>query len=351
MRNNRASVRRRVMSLLVGLLVLVIGSAAAGWWVINQLWDRPQCTLNRPVRVRIPAGASLREVVRILRDAGVVRHPQWLEWYFRWKRTDRRIRAGLYEFRGTLSTRDIHDHLLHGDYIVRVLRFPEGWDRFDVARYLARMGFGSETVILQRMRDPDVVAWIRDLDPEAPDLEGYLFPSTYTFFVDATLDEVLFRMVRTFRQKWRPAWTQRARELGWTVRQVVTLASMIEKETPKRAERPMVSAVFHNRLRRGMRLECDPTVIYAWRLRGIQPVPLQYAHLTIDSPYNTYKYSGLPPGPIANPGLASLRAALYPAAGDWLYFVADGTGGHRFARTYGEHLRNVRRYRQWRRRE
>jgi UPF0755 protein len=313
---------------------------------LRWLLEQPQCRLDRPVRVEVPPGASLRQVVRQLQAAGVVRRPWLLQGLFRWYRTDRQVRAGLYEFRGTLSTWDLYRQLLEGHYIVRTLTIVEGWDRFDVARYLEEQGLAPRSVTLQRMADASRVTWIRDLDPEAPDLEGYLYPSTYEVFANATLDEVLFRAVQTFRRQWRPEWTERAHQMGLTVRQVVTLASLIEKETPRPEERPMVSAVYHNRLRHGMRLECDPTVIYAWRWLGITPVPLTRADMDIDSPYNTYRYAGLPPGPIANPSRASLEAALYPSDGDWLYFVADGRGGHRFARTYAEHLRNVRLYRE-----
>lgn len=331
---------RKVLGVGLGVFLVLAGIGGLRW-----LLDRPQCQLDRPVRVEIPAGTPLRGVLRRLQETGVLRRPWLVYALFRWYRTDRQVRAGLYEFRGTLSTWDVYHQLLEGHYIVRTLTVVEGWDRFDIARYFEDQGLASRTVTLQRIADPRVAAWIHDLDPEAPDLEGYLYPSTYEVFTDATLDEVLFRMVRTFRRQWRPEWTDRARQLGLTVRQVVTLASLIEKETPRPEERPMVAAVYHNRLRAGMRLECDPTVIYAWRWLGVTPVPLRRADMDIDSPYNTYRYTGLPPGPIANPGQASLEAALYPAEGDWLYFVADGQGGHRFARTYAEHLRNVRLYR------
>ncbi len=336
--------RRRLLRWLgVGLVLAlgVLGGLGGLQWLLTQ----PQCRLDRPVRVEVRPGTPLREVVAQLQAAGVVRRPWLLRGIFRWYRTDRQVRAGLYEFQGTLSTWDVYRQLLEGHYIVRTLTIVEGWDRFDVARYLEEQGIAPRAVTLRRIADARLATWVRDLDPEAPDLEGYLYPSTYEVFANATLDEVLFRAVQTFRRQWRPEWTERASQMGLTVRQVVTLASLIEKETPRPEERPMVSAVYHNRLRHGMRLECDPTVIYAWRWLGITPVPLARADMNIDSPYNTYRYAGLPPGPIANPGRASLEAALYPAEGGWFYFVADGQGGHRFARTYAEHLRNVRLYR------
>lgn len=337
--------RRRWLFRWLGAGVLLVLLAVGGLGGLRWLLERPQCQLDRPVRVEVRPGASLREVVEQLQAAGVVRRPWLLRGLFRWYRTDRQVRAGLYEFRGTLSTWDLYRQLLEGHSIVRTLTIVEGWDRFDVARYLEEQGVAPRAVTLQRIADARLATWVRDLDPEAPDLEGYVYPSTYEVFANATLDEVLFRAVQTFRRQWRPEWTERASQMGLTVRQVVTLASLIEKETPRPEERPMVSAVYHNRLRRGMRLECDPTVIYAWRWLGVTPVPLTRADMDIDSPYNTYRYAGLPPGPIANPGRASLEAALYPTDGDWLYFVADGRGGHRFARTYAEHLRNVRLYR------
>jgi UPF0755 protein len=219
---------------------------------------------------------------------------------------------------------------------------PEGWTMFDVAGEVAREGLASRKQFLEAARNP---ALIRDIAPKAPTLEGFLFPATYRFPHRTSAAAMTAAMVRRFREEWAKLSGQDEPPGKLSVGQVVALASLVEEETPKAAERPIIAGVFLNRLRLGYPLECDPSVVYALKLAGQYQGKLHPAELRIASPYNTYLHYGLPPGPIGNPGAASLRAVLDPAHVDYLYFVADGSGGHAFSRTLAEHRKNVARYR------
>jgi len=213
----------------------------------------------------------------------------------------------------------------------------------EVAALLEREGWADAASVRAAARRVDAIA---DLDPAAGDLEGYLFPDTYQFARGTSPDQIVARMVARFREVFSAADVNAARASGRSLREVVTLASLIEEETRLASERALVGSVFRNRLRRRMLLQCDPTVAFALALDGRPRSALTRADLRFDSPYNTYLHPGLPPGPIASPGEAALRAALEPYPSNYLYFVASGTGGHHFTRTLPEHLRAVRRYRE-----
>jgi UPF0755 protein len=228
--------------------------------------------------------------------------------------------------------------------MLQAVTIPEGLDFLEIAARLAAAGFGDEAVFLRAFRD---ASRIRDLDPRATDLEGYLFPDTYHFPVGETPVRITEAMVRRFREVAGPAFLEEAERAGFSLRQAVTLASLIEEETSLPAERPRISRVFHNRLQTGMRLECDPTVLYGLRRAGQNVSRLYYKHLKHDSPWNTYVHRGLPAGPICNPGRASLEAALRPDPGDELYFVAAPEGGHRFSRDLATHVRAVAQWRDY----
>jgi len=214
---------------------------------------------------------------------------------------------------------------------------PEGLTRLEIADLLA-------TPAEEFIATTSTNELIKDLDPIAPNLEGYLFPETYSFPKGTSAREVAQAMVRQFRQTFNSAWQARTTQLGFSIRDMVILASLIEKETSNPEERKLISAVFHNRLQRKMKLDCDPTIIYALKLKGTYDGRLGWKDLKLDSPYNTYLYPGLPPGPIANPGHAALEAALYPADVDYLYFVSRNDGSHVFSHTLKEHNRNVQIY-------
>ncbi len=326
--------------LFIGMIVLGI----LGYRYLQTALRRPQCNLMQPVRVNIEPGTTLKQALKVLASKGVVRRPRLLELLFRWYHTESDLKAGLYEFKGQLNSWDIYHLLLHGQVLTRTIAIAEGWDRWDLALYFEKQRIAPAKQVLELYTAPDLLQLIHDLDPVASDLEGYLFPSTYRIREPVNLRDVFRKMIQTFRNQWNETRSRQARALGKSVHEIVTLASLIEKETAIPEERPLVASVFWNRLRRSMRLECDPTVIYAWRLMGRNPVPLTRNDLQVDSPYNTYRYVGLPPGPIANPGLPAIDAALYPAETNYYYFVADGKGGHRFSTSYHEHLRNIRKY-------
>ncbi len=291
--------------------------------------------------VEVKRGTSVRALARLLDSEGVILSPRafrtlvWLEGPLA------TVKAGKYEFRGSNSLAQVAQHLLEGRVVHLQVTIPEGLRLREVASLLARQGLGEAPELLQATRRAD---WVRDLDPAALDLEGYLFPDTYRLASGISAEEVLMPMVERFRKVFEPAWRARAAELGMSMRQVVTLASLIEEETGAPEERPLIAAVFHNRLRQRMRLQCDPTVIYALEREGQYRGFLSRKDLRFDSPYNTYVYGSLPPGPISSPGRESLHAALYPAEADYLYFVSMNTGRHFFSRHLRDHERAVQMY-------
>jgi len=228
--------------------------------------------------------------------------------------------------------------------LLHAVTVPEGLDVGETATRIAEQGFGPVEALLAAFRDP---APVLDLDPEAEDLEGYLFPETYHFPRGATPGAIAETMVARFREAATSDYAARAASVGLTLRQAVTLASMIERETSRPEERARISTVFHNRLARGMRLQCDPTVVYALRRAGRTPARLTYRDLEFDSPWNTYVVRGLPPGPIASPGRPSLDAAVNPVEGSELYFVASPDGGHRFSETLEQHVQAVAEWRRY----
>jgi UPF0755 protein len=233
---------------------------------------------------------------------------------------------------------DVIDRIARGDVYKRLITFREGLIIPELAQIFEERGFGPAA---EFERAAGNAALIADLDPEARDLEGYLFPETYALPRGTSADELVAQMVALFKRLYAEPLRVEARAAGLTTRQVVTLASLVEKETARPEERRLVGAVYRNRLKLGMGMQADPTVIYALQKAGQYDGNLSRDDLQFDSPYNTYRYAGLPPGPIANPGLASIEAAVHPAAVAHLYFVSRNDGSHVFADTLTEHNRNV----------
>ena len=293
------------------------------------------------VLVDIPPGTSTAAIGRRLVASGIVRD----EATFRiavWRSgRDRGLQAGEYRFAAPLSAMEVVETIARGRVHLLPITFPEGLTRHEMAERFGRSGFGSAEAFLAAGARVDLVA---DLDPDAADLEGYLFPETYSLPRGATADDLVEAMVAQFRRAFDADLRARAAARGLRVREVVTLASLIRRETGLDEERPIVSAVYNNRLDRRMPLQCDPTVIYALELAGLYDGNLTRENLRFDSPYNTYVYPGLPPGPIGAPGAADLRAAVAPADVSHLYFVSRNDGSHVFADTLREHNRNVREY-------
>lgn len=331
----------RKLGLLALLAISALGAGAA--WLDSQI-SRPYRG-HRPqqVFVDVPRGTSRWGVAGILRRSDVIRSrlafALFSDWHFR-----RPLQAGEYFFDQPLNSREAFWKIAHGRIFVRTMLIPEGWTIYDIAAEVEQQKICSRQEFIAAAHN---TALISDLDPHGQSLEGFLFPSTYEFTRHSTCEQVVKRMVQNFRAVWETIDTQNssALSLGFTPEQIVTLASLVERETPNGDERPLVAGVFYNRLRMNIPLQCDPTVQYALALTGQPEKDVRPEDLRIDSPYNTYEHPGLPPGPIANPGEASLRAALSPTSTDYLYFVANDKGGHFFSRTLAEHNRNVARLR------
>ena len=311
-------------------IVVVVGVA---WLAFGLLWPAGP---SQQKTVQLKAGSSAHHIAAELAHAGIIRSEYaFLLWHYMHGRKP--LKAGEYAFDHRAPLREVYDRIVRGDIFFETLVVPEGYNIYDVAGALEQAGLGKREDFL-KVAQTDT-ALVRDLDPKALSLEGYLFPDTYHFTRTQSLHDMAAVMVRRFRQN--------AREMGLTqnVHDVVTMASIVEKETGAPEERPEVASVFYNRLQKNMELKTDPSVIYAALLNNRYSGVIHQSDLHFESPYNTYRNTGLPPGPISNPGKASLQAAMHPAQTDYLYFVSDNQGHHRFARTDAEHALNVQAYR------
>jgi UPF0755 protein len=324
---------RRLLKL--ALLLIVLAAAWLGWAL---LWP---ATPSETKFVMLKPGWSTRHIATELEANGVI-HSWRAFLLYHYVARRRSLKAGEYKFDSAESALRVHDRLMRGDVYVHTVVVPEGFTMFDIAGAIQSAGLGSAQDFLTQAKGQ--IALIRDLDPQAQTLEGYLFPDTYGFTRTQTMADIVGAMVHRFRQEAKQIGLNLSVQNG-DVHRIVTLASIVEKETAAPEERPLVAGVYLNRLQIGMALDADPSVIYASLLAGQYQGTISRADLQLDSPYNTYKHPGLPPGPIANPGKASLQAAMNPTKSDYLYFVSDNNGHHRFARTLDEHARNVALYR------
>ena len=328
--------RRRTFRFAVTALLLLALAAAGllGWSLFT-----PFQGFSGEAFVEIAKGTSTRNIASELALEGAVRS-RWQFLAVRLLRPSARLEAGEYRFAHPDSAWNIFDRIVRGDVFYYELTVPEGSNMFDTAAVVDRLGFLNGRDFLRAAHDP---ALVRDIAPAAPTLEGYLFPSTYRVTRSASVHQLCRMMTEEFRRQWRaldpPAQTD--------VHRVVTMASMVEKETAVEAERPEVASVYYNRLDRGMALDCDPTTIYAALLDERYRGTIYRSDLANQNPYNTYVHAGLPPGPIANPGRTSLRAALHPTSTNYLFFVAkpDGSGAHQFSADLAAHNRAVLQYR------
>lgn len=289
--------------------------------------------------VEVKKGLNSGAILEDLRTEGVLRDDFVPLIYLKTIRRGDSLKAGVYEFAGPASPVDVLQKLIKGDVVLRSVTIREGLDRFTVARIMAAEGFGTEEEWKKLTDDAELV---RDLDPEATSLEGYLFPDTYALAPGTRPAAIVRTMVQNFRKQFGGELA--FIETGLDLHDTVTLASIVETEARLEEERPIVASVYLNRTRIRMPLQADPTVIYAMKLNGTWKGNIRKGDLKLDSPYNTYVSRGFPPGPIANPGLASLRAASAPAKTDFLYFVARNDGSHVFSRTLAEHNRAVETY-------
>ena len=325
------------------LLLLCAAGAATGylWYCIEKPFA---AHASEGVFVDIPHGASSRGVARLLAKNGVIRNPLAFEIYAR-RHPKRSLQAGEYFFGQAASGKEVFWTIANGNVYERPFTVREGETMFDIARDLEAAKFMTADEFLAAAKTPEM---IHDLAPQAKTLEGFLFPATYQLPRHPVAAELVAQMTQQFRDHWSqiaPAESDPTGEAhGHPLLSTVTLASLVERETPKPEERLLVAGVFENRLKKGMLLQCDPTVIYALEQDSLYNGTLTGKDLHTDSPYNTYMHGGLPPGPIGNPGEISLRAALAPADTPYLYFVANTQGGHFFSATLAEHNQNVNRY-------
>ena len=340
---------RRLLRVLVVLFVLTgIAAAAAGVWAWRELRRPHRAFPGEEITVTVEPGSSARDILAKLQAAGVLRSALLARLYLVRVLGDPPLQAGEYAFRGEASALAVLDKLVRGDVVLDAATVIEGLTLEETAAALAEAGLGERQALLAAMRDPGPIA---DLDPRAADLEGYLFPDTYSFRRGTGERDVVAAMVATFRDRYA-ADVAPLRTGERSLRDLVTLASIVEKEAQLDDERARIASVYANRLRIGMALYADPTIIFALKRRGVWDGNLRRPDLALDDPYNTYRFPGLPPGPICSPGLASLRAAAAPEEGTFLYFVGRNDGSHVFSTTLEEHNRNVERWqrRYWRER-
>jgi len=325
------------------ILFLLVCLACGGWlaWALLQ-----PVTPAGQTFVLLHPGYSTRRIATELKSAGVIRSADaFILWHYLHRK--RSLKAGEYLFDKSATSLEVHRRLAHGDVYFHTVVIPEGFNMFDIAQAIQNAGLGSSEEFL-KVATADT-ALIADIAPEAKSLEGYLFPNTYEFTRMQSMEEMAGAMVKQFRQV--------AREIGLTpesqdsaakkpdLQQTVILASIIEKETAAPEERALVASVYYNRMAGHQALQADPSVIYAELLQGSYSGALHHADMQFNSSYNTYTHPGLPPGPIGNPGKTSLEAAMHPADTDYLYFVSNGNGHHRFAHSLEEHNKNVAAYR------
>jgi len=313
--------------------VIVLACAAWFAWATLLPLQPSQATF-----VLLRPGWSTRHIARDLQRQGVIRSSTAFL-MVHYAKGLRSLKAGEYKFEQPANALDVWRRLVQGDVYARTVVVPEGYNIYDIAAAVEQAGLGPASDFVTAAQAD--LFLLRDVDSSAKSLEGYLFPDTYQFTRIDSAHDIAAAMVHRFKQE-----SQKIGLLGNAdTHRIVTMASIVEKETADPKERPMVAGVYYNRLDKHMTLAADPSVIYAALLAGRYRGTIYASDLQFDSLYNTYKYPGLPPGPIANPGIASLQAALHPAQTDFLYFVSDNNGHHRFARDLEEHARNVAAYR------
>lgn len=325
--------------LVAGGFLLAAALMAAAY--VSAFLLTPRQGHSMVVEVQVRRGDTFASVARELQRKGLVSQPRLFALWARLRGLDTGMHRGIYRFEGAVSPAAVLDGLVRGRTAVHKVTVPEGFTVRQIGRLLVGRGLAAPERFAAAVSEPALLASIR-----TGSLEGYLFPSTYHFRILATEEEIVKTMFTEFEDRFTPEMEARARELGMTRHEAVTLASIIEKEGGPTDEFPLVSAVFHNRLKRGMRLQSDPTVIY-----GLKDFDgnLTRRHLRRRDPYNTYHIRGLPPGPIANPGVAAMNAALFPADVEYLYFVSRNDGSHHFSRSLREHNRAVAKYQRNRR--
>ncbi|HEY2960914.1 MAG TPA: endolytic transglycosylase MltG [Pyrinomonadaceae bacterium] len=339
--------------IILALAIILLGGAASGAWVYSDL-HKPVSHAKSGHYIEIPKGSSPSSIVKKLSAEGIIKHEWPLKLYLKSTGKGSSLKAGEYDFPSPISPLSVVAKLQQGQRRLNRITIPEGWTRWDIARAMVQipeLHLDSEAQALALMDD---VSLIHDLDPAATNLEGYLFPDTYEFSPETTGADLIEMMVKRFRSVWKPDWSERARSLSLSPRQIVTTASIIETEAKLAEERPLVASVIYNRLQKKIPLAVDSAVIYASKLEGKWRNDGKVYRSDIErrSPYNTRIYPGLPPGPVASPGESSLKAALNPATSDYLYYVRNpdrDDGAHNFYSNGSDFEIGVQALRQWER--
>lgn len=326
--------------LIIGIALLVVCGVAAGLYhEINTFASTPaDRSTSEPVVINVSPGQTLNQTADLLLREKIIKNASKFVLIARFKGYDKRLKAGEYLLSAAMTPLELMEIMVKGTVKLYKLTIPEGYNLYQIADLVEASNMGTREDFIREATD---AVRVRNSGLEGKTFEGYLFPDTYFFPKDVTVDRIIAAMLRRFWSIFTADWQNRARELGLTVHQVVTLASIIEKETGAAFERPIISSVFHNRLKKKMRLESDPTVIY-----GIENFDgnLTRKHLKTRTPYNTYQIRGLPAGPIANPGSDSLHAALYPDNTKYIYFVSRKDSTHQFSTNLKQHNQAVRKY-------
>jgi UPF0755 protein len=325
------------IAILLILIFLFIGATGIYLNIVTYA-QKPPNTAPVEQLVVVQSGQGFKALSTLLYQEGMILHPVKFRLFARIKGYDKRIKAGEYMFSSAMTPKKILETMVDGKVYLHRLTIPEGYNLRQVAQTVETAGLASEADFLKAATDPDLVH-ANGIDAQT--FEGYLFPDTYYFPRSATSENIITTMVKQFWSVFKPEWKEQTKTLGMTIHQVITLASIIEKETAVAAERPIISSVFHNRLKRNMRLESDPTVIY-----GMGDYNGNITRKDLESPtrYNTYTMKGLPPGPISNTGAKAIEATLYPADTKFLYFVSKNDRTHHFSTNFTDHNRAVRKY-------
>jgi UPF0755 protein len=325
------STGRRLLRL--GLLFAALCLAAAVYW-FQQLENPGRTAGGEDVTLFFPFGTSTKEIFRRLASEGVLRSAWFAEVYYRVARSATPLQAGEYRFARPTPLSQVIDRMNRGDVVRHAIVVPEGLTAEETFELFWSRGISRPQAFRNALKNPQLIA---SISRGAPDLEGFLFPDTYEVTRSTSARQIVETMLANFRKRFTPELRERARAHGLSLRDTVTVGSIVQKETSLAREAPVIAGVYWNRLRRNMRLQADPTVAYALKRDGLWSGTLYRSDYGYESPYNTYLHDGLPPGPICNPGLEALKAAASPAKTEFLYFVADGAGGHMFSRTYEEH--------------
>jgi UPF0755 protein len=326
--------------LIISVVFIITGLCSLAVFILDlrHYAQQPAGQASEKVMILIPSGQSLKATAEVLFKKGIITSPFKFDLVARLKGYDKRLKAGEYFLSASLAPIQIMEKLVKGEVELYKFTVPEGLNIYQIADLVAKAGFAEKNRFIEAATDSDLA---RQNGIRAETFEGYLFPETYYFPKKVKVETIISTMVDRFWKVFNPAWQERADQLGFSIHQIVTLASIIEKETGAPFERPVISSVFHNRLKKKMRLESDPTVIYG--LKNFDG-NLKRAHLETPTPYNTYQIKGLPVGPIANPGAKSLEAALYPADTKFIYFVSKKNKTHQFSTNLKDHNQAVRKY-------